>query len=146
METLYPFNKEIETHQLLVETYNVAALSEKICREWFQKFKNDDFDVEDKDRSGWPKIYEDAELDEHSSRTQKELELTLEVIQQAVLAFKTVIRTLRRPTIIRSGQWHMLCQGSGLHHIKIPKNWVDSWIALKDKEFFRLGIRRLPER
>ncbi|GBO99721.1 Mariner Mos1 transposase [Eumeta japonica] len=26
------------------------------------------------------------------------------------------------------------------------KNWVDSWIASKDKEFFRLGIRTLPER
>ncbi|GBP95183.1 Mariner Mos1 transposase [Eumeta japonica] len=26
------------------------------------------------------------------------------------------------------------------------KNWVDSWIASKYKEFFRLGIRMLPER
>ncbi|GBP52702.1 Mariner Mos1 transposase [Eumeta japonica] len=26
------------------------------------------------------------------------------------------------------------------------KNWVDSWIASKNKEFFRLGIRTLPER
>ncbi|GBP28637.1 Mariner Mos1 transposase [Eumeta japonica] len=24
------------------------------------------------------------------------------------------------------------------------KNWVDSWISSKDKEFFRLGIRTLP--
>jgi len=26
------------------------------------------------------------------------------------------------------------------------KNWVDSWIASKDEEFFRRGIRMLPER
>ncbi|GBP16138.1 Mariner Mos1 transposase [Eumeta japonica] len=26
------------------------------------------------------------------------------------------------------------------------KNWVDLWIASKDKEFFKLGIRTLPER
>ncbi|GBP37987.1 Mariner Mos1 transposase [Eumeta japonica] len=26
------------------------------------------------------------------------------------------------------------------------KNWVDSWIASKDNEFFRLGIQTLPER
>ncbi|GBP81044.1 Mariner Mos1 transposase [Eumeta japonica] len=26
------------------------------------------------------------------------------------------------------------------------ENWVDSWIASKDKEFFRLEIRTLPER
>ncbi|GBP08692.1 Mariner Mos1 transposase [Eumeta japonica] len=26
------------------------------------------------------------------------------------------------------------------------KNWIDSWIASKNKGFFRLGIRTLPER
>jgi len=51
---------------LLVEAYDDAALSERSCREWFQKFKNGEFDVEDKERSGRPKVYEDAEalLDE----------------------------------------------------------------------------------
>ncbi|GBP43140.1 Mariner Mos1 transposase [Eumeta japonica] len=79
-----------EAHQLLVEAYNEAALSERTCREWFQKFKNDDFDVEDKDRSEMPKNYEDAELKEllekDSSQTQNEheLALTLEVTQKAV--------------------------------------------------------------
>ena len=77
-----------EAHQLPVEAYGEGALSERTCREWFQKFINGDFDVEDKDRSGRPKIYEDAELEEllkeDSSQTQKELALTLEVTQQAV--------------------------------------------------------------
>ncbi|GBP69378.1 Mariner Mos1 transposase [Eumeta japonica] len=41
-------------------------------------------DVEDKDRSGGPKIYEDAELEEDLSQTQKELAFTLEVTQRAV--------------------------------------------------------------
>ena len=88
---IYFFNLKksaAEAHRLLVEAYNKAALSERTCREWFQKFKNGDFDVEDKDRSGRPKIYEDAELEElleeDSSQTQKELALTLEVTQQAV--------------------------------------------------------------
>ena len=35
-------------HRFLVETYCEAALSERSCREWFQKFKNDEFDIEDK--------------------------------------------------------------------------------------------------
>ena len=26
------------------------------------------------------------------------------------------------------------------------KNWLDSWIASKDEEFFKRGIRMLPER
>ena len=49
-------------HRLLVETYGEAALSES-CREWFQKFKNGEFDIEDKERSGRSKVYEDAELE-----------------------------------------------------------------------------------
>ena len=39
-----------EAHRLLVEAYGDAALSERSCREWFQK--NGEFDVEDKERSG----------------------------------------------------------------------------------------------
>ncbi|GBP71291.1 Mariner Mos1 transposase [Eumeta japonica] len=77
-----------EAHRLLVEAYNEAALSERTCREWLQKFKNGDFDVEDKDRSERPKIYEDTELEglseEDSYQTQKKLALNLVVTQQAV--------------------------------------------------------------
>ena len=52
---IYFFNlKKSEAHRLLVETYGDAALSERSCREWFQKFKNGEFDVEDKERSGRP--------------------------------------------------------------------------------------------
>ena len=29
-----------EAHRLLVEAYGDAALNERSCREWFQKFKN----------------------------------------------------------------------------------------------------------
>ena len=43
------------------------------------KFKNGEFDVEDKERSGRPKVYEDAELEalfyEDSYQTQKNLHL-----------------------------------------------------------------------
>ncbi|GBP59396.1 Mariner Mos1 transposase [Eumeta japonica] len=85
---IYVFNfkkSAAEAYRLLVEVYNEAALSERTCRKRFQKFKNGDFEVEDKDRSGRPKIYEDAELqdkellEEDSSQTQKELTLALEV-------------------------------------------------------------------
>ena len=49
---IYFFNlkKSAEAHRLLVEAY--AALSERSCREWFQKFKNGEFDVEDKVAEG----------------------------------------------------------------------------------------------
>ena len=65
-----------EAHRLLVETYDEAALNERSCREWFQKFENGEFDIEDKERSGRPKVYEDAELeaslDQDSCQTQEE--------------------------------------------------------------------------
>jgi len=52
---IYFFNLKksaAEAHRLLVEAY--AALSERSCREWFQK--NSEFDVEDKERSGRRRI------------------------------------------------------------------------------------------
>ena len=76
--SIYFFNLKksvAEAHRLLVEAYDDAALSERSCREWFQKFKNSEFDVEDKERSGRPKVYEDMELDalldEDSCQTPK---------------------------------------------------------------------------
>ena len=58
-----------------LERYGEAALSEKTCRECFQKFKHGEFDIKDKERSGRPKVYEDAELgallDQDSYKTQE---------------------------------------------------------------------------
>ena len=57
---IYFFNLKksaAEAHRLFVETYGEAALSERSCRVWFQKFKNGEFDFENKERSGGPKVY-----------------------------------------------------------------------------------------
>ena len=63
-------------HRLLLERYGEAALSKRSCRERFEKFKNGAFDIEDKKRSGRPKVYEDVELqallDQDSYQTQEE--------------------------------------------------------------------------
>ncbi|KAG5319822.1 MOS1T transposase, partial [Pseudoatta argentina] len=69
-----------EAHRLLVEAYGEAALSERSCRKWFQKFKNGEFDVEDKKRSEDEEL--EALLNEDSCQTQKAL--TLGAIQQAI--------------------------------------------------------------
>ena len=63
---IYFFNLEksaAEAHLLLAETYGEAASSERSCREWFQKFRKGEFDIEDKERSRSPKVYEYAELE-----------------------------------------------------------------------------------
>ena len=76
---IYFFNLKksaAEENRLLVETYGEAALNERSCREWFQKFMNGEFDIEDTLRSGRPTVYEDAELeallDQDSCQTQEE--------------------------------------------------------------------------
>ena len=61
---------------MLVETYSKAASSKRSCLEWFQKFKDGELDIEDKERSGRPKRYKDAALevllDQDSCQTQEE--------------------------------------------------------------------------
>jgi len=37
-----------ETHRMLVEVYGNTAPTDKSCREWFRRFKDGDFSVEDK--------------------------------------------------------------------------------------------------
>ena len=76
----------IEAHRMLSSTYDEAALSERTCREWFQRFKSGDFDVEDRDAGGKEKIFEDSELEalraEDSCQTQEELSELFGVTQQ----------------------------------------------------------------
>ena len=53
-----------EAHRILVETCGDNALSDTICRDWFRRFKSNDFKLEDNERSGAPKNFEDKELEE----------------------------------------------------------------------------------
>jgi len=56
----------------------------------FRRFKNGDFSVEDKPRSGQPKKFEDKELlEEDQSQTQEELAESLGVTQQAVCTIES---------------------------------------------------------
>ena len=51
-----------EAHRMLDEVYDTAP-TDKSCREWFRRFKDGDFSVKDKPRSGQPKKFEDKELE-----------------------------------------------------------------------------------
>ena len=66
----------------------VTLLQLKSCREWFRRFKDEDFSVEDKTRSEQPKKFEDKELEalleEDQSQTQEELAESLGVTQQTI--------------------------------------------------------------
>ncbi|KAG5318649.1 MOS1T transposase, partial [Pseudoatta argentina] len=53
-----------EAHRILVQTYGDNALSDTTCGDWFRRFKNNDFQLEDKERSGAPKKFQDKELEQ----------------------------------------------------------------------------------
>ena len=40
----------VEAHRILVKTYGDYALSKTMCRDWCRSFKNNDFDVENKEK------------------------------------------------------------------------------------------------
>ena len=50
-----------EAHRELQKVYEDAALSETTCRDWFRRFKDGDFNVDDRPREGRPKTFEDAD-------------------------------------------------------------------------------------
>ena len=51
-----------EAHRELQKVYGDAALSETMCRDWFRRFKDGDFDVDDRPREGRPKTFEDTDV------------------------------------------------------------------------------------
>ena len=48
---------------MLSSTYGQAALTKRMCREWFQCFKSSDFDLKDRHGGEKQKIFEDSELE-----------------------------------------------------------------------------------
>ena len=78
----------VEAHRELQKVYGNAGLSETTCRDWFRRFKDGDFDIDDRPRVGRPKTFEDAELeallDEDPYQTQEELATSLGVTRHAI--------------------------------------------------------------
>ena len=51
-----------ESYRILVEVYGEHALGGRTCKKWFARFKSGDFGLEDEERPGQPKKFEDEEL------------------------------------------------------------------------------------
>ena len=85
---------------ILVETYGDNVLSDTTCRDQFRRFKNNDFKLEDKERSGTPKTFEYKELgeilDEDRSQRLAELEKTLQVVESTVSRRLKVLGMIQR--------------------------------------------------
>ena len=93
-----------ESHRILVDVYGEHALAEQTCRKWFARFKNGNFDLEDKERPGQPKKFEDEDLvtllDEDPGQTLLELSSSLGV------DFSTVSKRLKAIGMVqKQGTW-----------------------------------------
>jgi len=76
-------------------------------RAWFQRFKSGNFDVEDKERAGRPKLVEDAEmealLDKNPCQTQEKFAESLGITQS------TISMRLNDPCIANDSKARKLC-------------------------------------
>jgi len=77
-----------EAHRMLSHTYGKTAISEITCREWFQRSRDGDFDIEGWHGGGREKVFNDTELEalvhKDSCQTQEKLTGSLGVTQQAI--------------------------------------------------------------
>jgi len=73
---------------MLVEAYDDNALSETMCRDWFCRFNDDNFDLSDKKHENRPRKIENCQLqallDEDDIQSQKMLAEQLGVSQAAI--------------------------------------------------------------
>ncbi|KAG5324770.1 MOS1T transposase, partial [Pseudoatta argentina] len=139
---------------MLVEVYGDTAPTNKSCREWFRLFKDGDFSVENKPRSGQPKKFEDKELEalleEDQSQTQEEFAKSLGVTKLQLIRLSRALREKRPEYEQRHDKVIFLHDNARPHVAKIVKKYLETlkWlqIASKDESFFRDRIRKLPER
>ena len=89
-----------EAHIIIVETYGDNALSDTTYRDWFRRFKNNESKLEDKERSGALKKFEDKELeeilDEDRSQMLAELGKTLQLDESCVSKHLKVLGIIQK--------------------------------------------------
>ncbi|KMQ88586.1 mariner mos1 transposase [Lasius niger] len=77
-----------EATRIICETYGEGVLAENSCRNWFQRFKSGDFNMNDKPRSGRPQEVQDDDLEllltEDPSLSAVDLAKVLNVNQSTV--------------------------------------------------------------
>ncbi|XP_015110101.1 uncharacterized protein LOC107036574 isoform X3 [Diachasma alloeum] len=100
---LYEFQqgkKAIEACDSICSTLGSNIVSYDTCKYWYKRFKNKDFDLNDRERPGQPLKFEDVKLkellDKDSTQTQKELAAQLGVTQAAVSKRLRAMRKTRK--------------------------------------------------
>ena len=90
--------------EMICSDLGEGAVTHKTCKKWYQRFRDGNFDISDRERPGQPKKFNDDELqqllDENSAQTQQDLASQLGVTQQAVS-----VRLHRMGKIQKEGRW-----------------------------------------
>lgn len=77
-----------ESHRMLEEAYGTHAPSLRTCKRWFERFRDNDFDVRNEERGRPPKKFEDTELqeilDEDDTLSQQQMAKMLNVDQATI--------------------------------------------------------------
>ena len=111
-----------ESQRILVEVYGKHALDERTCQKWFSRFKSGDFGLEDEERPGQPKKFEDEELeallDEDCCQAQEELAESLGVTSAAISKRLKASRYIKK-------------QGNWVPHELKPKD-VERWVCMSE--------------
>ena len=181
-----------EAHRELQKVYGDAALSETTYRDWFNRFKDGDFDFDDRPREGRPRTFKDDDviyyelLKPNETITRERYRTQLMRLSRALRVKRALYEQRREKVILQHDnarphvakpvktyletlKWVVLphppysadiatsdyylsrVMAHGLADQQLRsyegiKKWLDSWIASKDKHFYRNGIRALPER
>jgi len=63
-------------HKIICETYGENVKAIRTCANWYKRFKNDDFDISDKERSGHLVSVEEGKLQKDGKKLWKTIENT----------------------------------------------------------------------
>ena len=119
-----------EAHRILVQTYINHALPETRCR--FRRFKNNDFDADDKERPGAPKKFEVEEL-LHEDSCMSGASLTCRIISWSLKSFETFksIRNDSKARILGAIQVEAERRRTASCHV-----WIAASTAEKESFFY----------
>jgi [histone H3]-lysine36 N-dimethyltransferase SETMAR len=93
-----------EAHRMILEVYDQNIITARACQKWFKRFKEGDFDLDNKDRGRPPKQFEDDELqsllDEDDAQTQQQLADSLGVYRSTIS-----LRLSAMGKVQKEGKW-----------------------------------------
>ena len=114
-----------EAHRELQKVYGDAALSETTCRDWFRRFKDGDFEVDDRPLERTPKTFEDADAIYYELFKPKET-ITRERYRTQLWRLSRALREKRPRYEQRHKKMILQCDIARPHVVKPVKTYLET--------------------